>query len=67
VSRKPDFGHRRTGYGEDVRMLSQERLAMAKGATRITKEKKETKPEAGKKKKAAPASLTSAAVSTHKA
>jgi hypothetical protein len=33
---------------------------MAKTATRTTKDKKKTKPEAGKKKKAAPASLASA-------
>jgi hypothetical protein len=33
---------------------------MAKTATRAPKEKKKTKPEAGKKKKAAPASVASA-------
>jgi hypothetical protein len=60
VSQKPDFNHKRTGYSEDVRRLNQGRIAMAKGQMRTTKEKKKPKAEAGKKKKAAPVSLTSA-------
>jgi hypothetical protein len=53
VNRNPDFLPTGTSYSEGVRRLNQGRIAMAKTATRTTKDKKKPKAEAGKKKKVA--------------
>jgi hypothetical protein len=60
VNLKPDFLHKQNKYSGEVRKAEPGRIAMAKTATRATKDKKKPKAEAGKKKKVAAAPVAAA-------